>query len=274
MTVGPETSHRVSYTDAVAQLAQVSGGSLTTVGDEILAVAGLLSKQPRLRRALSDPARTGSDRGGLLGSVLSGKVSADTEALLRTLVAGRWSTGSELLTAVERLGVEALLAGAESAGDLAEVEDELFRFGQVVDGDSELASALGSSSAPVAGRVELAHNLLEGKARPATVRLVDLAIGGFGGRNFAAGLSRMVELAAERRDRQIAYVTVAAPLSDADERRLSTRLAAIYGRQVDLKVSVQPEILGGMSIQVGSDLYDGSVLRRLTDTRAALAGKR
>jgi F-type H+-transporting ATPase subunit delta len=274
VTVGSESNQRLSYTQAAEQIARVSGGALPAVGDEILAVAGLLAQQPRLRRALSDPARTPEDRADLIGSILTGKVSADTEALLRTLIAGRWSSGAELLTAIERLGVETLLAGSESAGDLADVEDELFRFGQVVDGDSQLAAALGNSTAPLEGRIELAHTLIGGKARPATVRLVDLALTGFGGRNFAAGLSRLVELAAERRDRQIAYVTVAALLSQADEDRLAARLGEIYGRPVDLKVSADPSILGGMSIRVGPDLYDGTVSRRLTETRTALAGKR
>ena len=92
--------------------------------------------------------------------------------LLRTLVAGRWSSGTDLLGAIERLGVEALLASAQSAGELAEVEDELFRFGQVADGDLRLASALGATSVPVAQRVQLATSLLQSKARPATVRFM------------------------------------------------------------------------------------------------------
>jgi F-type H+-transporting ATPase subunit delta len=273
VTVGPETTQRASYTDASGRLSAIDGGVLAEVGDELLAVAGLLERQPRLRRALSDPARTAADRGELIASLLSGKVTGDTEGLVRTLVAGRWSSGHEVLNAIERLGVEALLASADAAGELADVEDELFRFGQVVDGDSALAAALGASSSPLAGRQDLAHSLLAGKVRAATIRLVDLALAGFGGRNFAAGLSRLVELAADRRDREIAYVTVAGTLSAAEETRLTDRLAQIYGRQVDLKVTVAPEILGGMSVRIGHDLYDGTVLRRITETRAALAGK-
>lgn len=273
MTVGPDSTQRASYTEAAGRLAAIDGGALATVGDEVLAVAGLLERQPRLRRALSDPARSAADRGELIGSLLRGKVSAETEGLLRTLVAGRWSSGHEVLNSIERLGVEALLASADAAGELADVEDELFRFGQVVDGDSALAAALGASTAPLAGRQDLAHTLLAGKARVATIRLVDLALAGFGGRNFSAGLSRLVELASERRDRQLAFVTVAGPLSEADQTRLAARLAEIYGRQVDLKITVQPEILGGMSVRVGHDLYDGTVSRRLAETRGALAGK-
>ena len=267
---------RESYAPALARLNELTsnGRPLSGVADEILGVAVVLAGEPRLRRALANPSRTGEERAGLIGSVVEGKVSPDTAGLLRILAAGRWSSGSDLLDAVERLGVEALLASAEAAGELAEVEDELFRFGQVVDGDNELAAVLGASSVPVAQRSALAHSLLEGKARAVSVRLVDVALQGFGGRNFAASLSRIVELAAERRDRQIAYVTVASALSDAEEDRLAARLAQMYGRAVELKVNVDPAILGGVSVRIGHDLYDGTVLRRLNETRSALAGRR
>jgi len=81
----------------------------------------------------------------------------------------------------------------------------------------------------------------------------------------------VVELAADQRDRQVAYVTVAAPLGAEEERRLVASLSAIYGREVTVKQSVNPEVLGGVSVQVGSDLYDGTVLRRLNESRNALA---
>jgi F-type H+-transporting ATPase subunit delta len=272
-----ESGSRESYRAAVERLNGFVTGErpvpLAGVGDETLSVATLLERQPGLRRALSDPARPGEDRAELLGSVLHGKVGEDTEALLRLLVAGHWTSPSELLGAVERLGVEALLASADSAGELADVEDELFRFGQIVAGDGQLASALGATSAPAEQRSELAHTLLGGKARSATLRLVDLAVRGFGGRNFANSLTRLVELAAERRDRQVAYVTVATALTDAEETRLSARLSEIYGRQVALKVSVDPKVLGGVSVRIGFDLYDGTVLRRLNEARTALAGR-
>jgi F-type H+-transporting ATPase subunit delta len=268
---------RESYLAATERLDALASGErpvpLVGIADEILAAAYLLERQPRLRRALTDPSRSGEDRADLMGQLIHGKVSADTESLLRTLVAGRWSSSGELLNATERLGVEALLASADSAGDLADVEDELFRFGQVVDGDSQLAGALGNSTVPPAKRMELARALLEGKVGSVTARLVEVALHGLGGRNFAGSLSRLVELAAERRDRQIAYVTVASPLDEETERRLAARLSEMYGRAVDLKITVAPEVLGGASVRIGHDLYDGTVLRRILQTRTALAGR-
>ncbi|MFI6264726.1 F0F1 ATP synthase subunit delta [Micromonospora sp. NPDC051006] len=270
-----QAASRESYKIAAERLdAYVRGAepsAVATTADDILSVAALLRREPRLRRALADSARSGEDRAGLLDGMLRGKVGADALDLLGALVSGRWSTPSELLDATERLGVAALLASADSAGDLGEVEDELFRFGQVVASSPQLSSVLSDPMAPAEQRATLVDQLLADKARPVTSYLVGFALTGFGGRSFAGALTRLVELAAERRDRQVAYVTVAAPLSDEEEQRLGARLSAIYGREVSVRQTVNPDVLGGVSVRVGSDLYDGTILRRLNETRNALA---
>lgn len=285
--------NREAYQPAAEQLGSLAGTAtpevLLGISEEVLAVGRLLGREPRLRRALADPARAGEERVGLLGSVLSGKISDDVLALVSALVTGRWPTASNLLDAVERLGVDAVLASAERADELAEVEDELFRFAQVVDGSPELAAVLGDPMAPLERRESLVDDLLgfrpaasgaEGagatgsggaKAHIVTVRLIKVALTGFGGRGFAASLSRLVEMTAARRERQVAYVVSAVPLTDQEEARLGARLAQMYGREVSLKIIIDPKIIGGLSVQVGSDLYDGTVLRRLTEIRGALA---
>jgi F-type H+-transporting ATPase subunit delta len=255
----------------VADTASATAPQLAKVADEILSVAGLLRSDLRLRRALTDPSRPGSDRAELIGSLLSGKVSQVAVDSVATLVAGRFARPGQLLDATEHLGVDALLASAERDGKLAEVEDELFRFGQIATGNSGLASALSDANAPLSVRVKLVEDLLKGKAQPATVRLVEVALTGFGGRGFAASLNRLVEATAEKRDREVAYVTVAKPLTDAEEQSLAAKLSALYGRDVSLKVDVVPAVLGGVSVRVGSDLYDGTVLRKLNAAKQAFA---
>ena len=267
---------RESYAAAADGLAEFAAGAApeqpATAGDEILAVADLLRREPRLRRALADASRDADERAGLLAAVLSGKVDDAALSLLTALVRGRWSVPSELLDAAERIGVETLFASADRAGELSDVEDELFRFGQVVAGNPPLAAALSDSTADLDRRATVVDELLDGKAKPVTVRLAKLALRGFGGRGFDASLSRLVELAAAAREREVAYVTTAAPLNDAEEERLAGRLSELYGRQISLKVDVDPAVVGGVKVQVGADLYDGTVARRLAETRKALAG--
>jgi F-type H+-transporting ATPase subunit delta len=269
------TSGRQSYADAADQLATATAKArfeqLATVADEILSVARLLRAEPRLRRALTDPSRSSAERVKLLRSLLSGKLSKPTVDAMGTLVASRWARPSELLGATERLGVDAVLTSAGRADELGDVEDELFRFVQIVSGDPELAVTLGDPGAPMDRRVKLVRDLLKGKVRWATGRLVEVALEGFGGRGFEFSLTRLVELTAAKRDREVAYVTVAKPLDDAEEQRLAAKLSDIYGRTVSLKVDVDPQVIGGVSVRVGSDLYDGTILRRLTEAKQAFA---
>jgi F-type H+-transporting ATPase subunit delta len=269
------SASRASYADALDKLTADTGKAtaarLLTIADEILSVAALLRGQPRLRRALTDPSRRAVERADLLRGLLSGKLSDPAVDALATLVSGRWSRPSELLDATERLGVDAVLRSAAKAGKLADVEDELFRFGQIVSGSAGLAVTLSDPGAATGRRVKLVQDLLKGKVQATTLRLVEVGLEGFGGRSFESSLARLVELTAAKRDREVAYVTVAKPLGDAEEQRLTAKLSDMYGRQVSLKVDVDPNVIGGVSVQVGSDLYDGTILRRLNQARQAFA---
>jgi F-type H+-transporting ATPase subunit delta len=266
---------RESSAEAADKLAaygqKATVAQLDTVADEIRAVVRLLKAEPRLRRALTDPAKNGGQRADLFRSLVTGKLAPDTVDLVAGLVAGRWSAPGELLTATEQLGVDAALVSAQRAGELAEVEDELFRFAQVVSGSPDLVAALSDPGASTERRVKLMQDLLKGKVRSATGRLAEVALDGYGGRGFEASLGKLVELTAAKRDREVAYVTVARLLDEADEQRLAAKLEELYGRPVSLKVDVDPKIIGGISVRVGSDLYDGTILRRLNEARQTFA---
>jgi F-type H+-transporting ATPase subunit delta len=267
-----KTASRTSAAAARERLdAVVADADAAQLADELRSVAALLVREPGLRRAFVDPARSAEARVELLESLLGSQVAAPTLDVVRTAVSGRWSRATDLLNTVELLAVEAELAAAEKADKLADVEDELFRFGRVVSGDPRLAAALSDPAADAARKTALLTDLLASKATEYTVWLAEMAVNGLGGRGFDASLQRLVELTAARRDRQVAYVRVAAPLTDEQEERLSTRLSGLYGRQISLKVTVDPKIIGGATVQVGDDLYDGSVARRLDLARTALA---
>ncbi|NUS73316.1 MAG: F0F1 ATP synthase subunit delta [Corynebacteriales bacterium] len=241
-----------------------------SLASDLRAFAGLLTDEPALRRALTDPARAPQAREDLASQLLSGKIGSDALSVAKSASKSRWSSALDLLTAVELLAVDAELALADNTGVLGDVEDELFRFGRIVAANPQLAGVLGASNAAIAPRAALVESLLAGKAHAITVRLATFALTGLGGRAFDAALSRIVEEAAARRDRKVAYVTSATPLSDAQIERISRRLGQVYGRSISVRVDADPSLIGGVTIRVGDDLYDGSVSRRLENARTNL----
>jgi F-type H+-transporting ATPase subunit delta len=238
-----------------------------TLGNELFAVAGLLASEPALRRALSDPSRSAEARAGLTSAVLSGKVSADCVGLVGSAAAARWSGPGDLTDAIEQLAVQAIAAAAEQEGSLDELEDELFRFGRVVASVPELRIALTNPFLPADAKRELLAELLAGKVTPEALRLVTQAAVNPLGRSLDVSLEEYARIAAQRRERLVAEVHVATPLSGQQRDRLAQALAAAYGHQVHLNVVLDARVAGGMTIKIGDELIDGSVATRLAEAR-------
>jgi F-type H+-transporting ATPase subunit delta len=258
-----------------ARLDEVTAGltaeELSRLAEDLLGVARVLAHELPLRRALSDPSRSGADRSGLAERLFGPHVDRPALSVLGSMVGVRWSSPVDLVDAAEQLGVDAVLVGVEKTGVLPEVEDELFRFSRIVEGHPRLAAAFADETASAERRTALVDRLLEGKARPATVRLARLAVTGLGGRGFESSLERLVELAAERRGRSVVRVRVAAPMTEEQERGLAAALEASYGRPMSLQVEVDEALLGGAIVRMDSDLYDGSVASRIAEARRRLS---
>lgn len=234
-------------------------------------MASLLARERQLTRALADPDRSPEAREGLLQTVLGGQVGATELELLRGMVRSRWSRQRDLVDAVEELSAQAAFTVAEQDGVLDDVEDELFRFSRLVDREPALRAALTDSALPVDRRTGLLHALLNGKVQPVTGRLIEALVVEPRGRSLDDGLAELTRLAAARRQRLVASVRVAAPLTDEQAQVLSEALGRVYGRRVHLQVEVDPWILGGATVTVGDEVFDGSVARRLSDVRRRLS---
>lgn len=248
-------------------------GASTQLAAELRDVAALLASQPGLRRGLTEPSRPVEARHDLARQLLGSRVSEEAMAVIATAVAQRWRTSADLVSALELLAVGAEMVTADNDGTLGEIEDELFRFTQIVRANPALASALSDRRAPAGQRADLVASLLDGKAHPATVRLITAALGGLGGRGLDASLEYLIEAAADQRDRHVAYVTTASPLTAEQEQQLAEQLSAIYGRAIAVMADVDPSMLGGATVRIGADRYDGSIARALQRARIELTKK-
>jgi F-type H+-transporting ATPase subunit delta len=245
---------------------------LAALSSDLQDVTRVLDREVTLRRILTDPAAPGQAKADLVANLLQGKVGAETVDLLSGMVRSRWSAGRDLSDATEQLSALALIIGADKAGELDDVEDELFRFGRVVAGNVELRSALTDSAAASSAKAELVRNLLDGKAKAVTVALVTALVTQPRGRSLESGLDEYARLAAGRRGRVVALVTTATPMSDAQKERLAASLATLVGRPVHLNLDVDPEVLGGVRVQVGDEIIEGTIAGRLDSANRSLAG--
>jgi F-type H+-transporting ATPase subunit delta len=264
---------RASLADASDQLSALATTKAIaeTMGDELFAVARLLDTEHALRRTLTDPGRPAAAKEALVRSLLAGKVSAPTLDLLAGLVSARWSASRDLATAVEELAVKALTIAAERSRQLDDLEDELFRFGRVVNAEPDLRVALSSPFASDERKQELVDTLLRGKVTPPALRLITEAALHPRGRSLDASLEEFARMAAERRERLLAEVHVAIALTAEQRGRLAAALADTYGRDVHLNIVVDPQVIGGMSVRISDELIDGSMASRLAGLRRRLA---
>jgi F-type H+-transporting ATPase subunit delta len=244
--------------------------SLSTASDDLFATADLLTHEVGLRRALADPGVAGETRRALLDRLLSGQLGEIAMEVLRAAVSARWSRPSDLLTAVEELGAEAQLASEQAAGALDEVEDELFRFARIVDRTPRLSLALSDRGLPADRKNALLDRLLDDRVRPATRRLIGRVVNNPRGRGVGREIEALAELASRRRQRSIAVVTVAHPIDEQQADRLRAAIARAFGTEVVLQLVIDPSIMGGVSVRVGGEIVDGTVLRRLAEARRQL----
>jgi F-type H+-transporting ATPase subunit delta len=264
---------RASYAELREGLDRVAVGPATSeqIGDQLFAVVRLLDAEHGLRRALADPTKPSAEKADVARRLLHGRVSEATEGLVADAVAARWATSGDFADALEQLAIEALTLAAQYGGTLDDLEDDLFRFNRVVSGQPGLRSALIGPTGPDA-KASLLANLLTDKVSGPSLSLITQVLTHPRGRSPQAVLELAASIAARRREQLIAVVRVATELSAAQRRRLLDTLTAAYGQGVHLNVVYDPAVIGGVSVQIGDELIDGTAASRLAEVRRKLAG--
>jgi len=257
-----------ALTDQLGQALE-GGADAARVGDDLFSVAALLRAEPALRRVTTDVSVDAGAKQRLVTGLLGDKVDPATADLVASAVARRWTVTRDLADALEHFGVVAVVRSAgDDAGRLA---DELFSFGRAVTDNPELRDALSDPARSTDDKATLVRSLLEGRALPATVTLAVQSLSG-SHRTVNVALAEYQQVAAEVHGERVATVRVAHPLGDAERQRLTDALSRQYGRQIHLNVVVDPDVIGGVRVEIGDDVIDGTVSSRLDEARRKLAG--
>ena len=235
---------------------------------ELFALVDVLDHNGTLRRAVTDSSRDAAARQGIVNSVFDGKISSQATAVLTNAVAQRWSEDSDLADALERAAVLAVIASAQSRGGvdaLDEVLNELLTFVRTVDSNAQAQEALSDHQASKEAKKKLAVALGGPATTAEGVLLLERVGSNPRGLHAARAADEFAEIIVKRQNRYIARVTSAINLSQAQLERLGRALNAVYGRELKLDVSVDPAVLGGLRVQVGDEVIDGTVETRMSD---------
>jgi F-type H+-transporting ATPase subunit delta len=267
---GASADSLAALTEALGS-AVAGGADASKLADDLFGVAEVLRSEPSLRRVATDVSVGADAKSDLIRRIFGERLDPASLDLVAQAAGRRWTASRDLGDALEHLGVVAVVRGADDAGHADALESELFGFQQMVTDNPGLRDALSDPARSVADKRALLHDLLDGRVTDATVKLAEQSISGTH-RTVAAALEEYQEIASEHRNRLVAVVRVARSLEDQEAQRLQGALARQYDRPVHLNVVVDPAVLGGVRVEIGDDVIDGTVASRLDEARRKLAG--
>jgi len=262
------SASRASLTSARAVLSELGGAADLATGEEILSAGRTIASSPQLLTVFADPTADDTGKRAVVDRVFSSRSDA-TRAVLGAVVAARWSSQGDLLAGVEDLGIRTVAASAPYG---TSIESELFTFEAAVRSDADLELALGTKLGSAQQKAALVGRLLSGKASAQTVAILSHLVQQPRGRRIGELVRDASRAVAEQADKLVATVVTAAPLTPAQSARITGGIAKKYGRDVIINEVVDPTVVGGVRVQIGGDVIDGTVSTRLLDLKLQLAG--
>ena len=270
-------SSRQSLVAARAKLdAAVKGAtadSAAKLSSELFLAAEVLASNVPLRRAFADMSRDAASKETLVKDLFGKTLGSAALTVLTDVATLRWSAGGDIVHVLEQLAIEAEGTAANINGELDRVEDELFEISRVIAENFELRKALvgpGTTSA----KSTLVSDVLGKKASESTVRLAAALVTSLRGRSIEAGFADYLSALANRRNRLIANVRVAAAITDTQKVRLAQAIEKQVGQPIRVNIQVDPSIIGGVSVKFADELVDGSISNRLAGAGRALVGNK
>ena len=253
-------------------LSGLSGDAASALSNDLFAVVNALGQNVALRRAITDPARSAEDKGGLLKQLFGSKISDKAFEIANTAIANRWSSPADLLIAMEQIAIQAEAGAANARGELDKLEEEVFTFTRVLAANQDLRNALNGNPDAIKEKRALVNDVLKGATSSAR-SLIGQIVNGLWGRNIENALSDIAHATAEHRHLVVAHVSSAIDLTADQRNKLADALTKQIGQKVRVNVETNPKVIGGVSIRFRDELIDGTVISRMAEASQALAGK-
>ncbi len=167
----------------------------------------------------------------------------------------------------------AIMEIAAVEGRLNQVAGELHAFSSALDGSRQLYETLSDASIPAERRHQIVNDLLEKKSSRVTLAIISMMISAGRIKDLSAVVESLLEEAARRESLEVAYVRTAVELNDKQKNRLKKALSEAVNKELDLKITVDSSLLGGVVATIGDSVIDGSVKSRLQKLKETMEAK-
>lgn len=245
-----------------------SAGATLSTGAQLFDAVDTIVKQPQLRSTLADASADAAAKRGVVERIFGGRVDARVVELLASASGQRWSNESEFALGLQELGVRAVSQFSASHDTISQ---ELQGFVDVVSKNPELELTLGSKLSDPEGKRRIIDRVFGGRLSEATLTILRHLVMLPAGRRIRRLVDWAQEIVADQASRQVATVTVAKPIDDAQLQRLQSGLTRRFGRPVSIAQVVDPSVIGGLRVQFGDDVIDDTVLSKLGHLRRQFA---
>ncbi len=242
------------------------------ISDDLFAVQKFLSENSPLLRALTNPSYNCDGKKALINKLFSSQLNKASVEIITSVIVMRWGTETDLLEALETLGIESLILQADKANKLSEVEKDLFTIVRILKDNKILRNTLTDiRTYSVEQRLSLVDKLFSNNLNEYSFKLLTRAVVHAKRTGLSVYILDLAEKVANHTDRLLVNVSVAQPMTNQQSSRLQEILAKAYGKQIIINELIDKELIGGIRIRIGETVIDGSVLSSIVQARQRLA---
>ena len=256
-----------------SSLASKGAADALSLAKDLSTARAALDSSSGLRRALTDPARSAEAKSALVKDLFGKVISPSALSLIEQAAALRWSTGGDLTDAIEVITIECLAISAEVAGESDALEGEILAIVRSISASAELRQGLNDPKYTVDAKQRLIASLFSGSIAGSTAKVLENVVASLRGRNVERTLAHYSHVILARKERTVAHVKSAVRLDGERLSRLGAALERALGRKIRVDVEVDPLVMGGISVRIGDELIDGTVVNRLMEASRSLAGR-
>jgi F-type H+-transporting ATPase subunit delta len=189
----------------------------------------------------------------------------ELERIMTSICRRDFGSDEGFLSALEDIAIEGILYSANKDQRLDLVEKEMYWILEMMTEETDLNKVLSDNTIPRRRRLKIIDVLFRDKVDKRTFALLKHATSYVSKRRFWQNLYWMCNLISTKKHKVVAHVTSGHAFTDQQRERLGRVLEQKYHRAVEVAVTIDPKLIGGVKIQIGSEFMDGTIRGKLEE---------